>query len=150
LYNRFYSEAELTKDAVLRSVEHSYQARLFILHAFSEYLRMQVPTTDFVNTNVIENEGIEFAHDHLTAKRPRSVFLVQVFSGYWCYYEGRCYPTDDIFEAIAMCLFLLEVKFDNELFGIQIGPQLEGALPRRAAGPERLQQQEVAGSRFML
>jgi hypothetical protein len=131
LYNRFYSEAQVTKDSVLNATGRSYMARLFVLHAIDEHLKMQVARCEWFNAVVIPNEGIEQAS--LKLRMNAAPLIVQVFSSFWCYDRGRVYVTDDIYECFGVWCWLLRIRYQNVLHDVPMEPLLRGAIPSTEA-----------------
>ena len=64
---------------------------------------------------MVDNGGIEMSSWKLS--RPQCPIILQVFSRYWVYNDAEYYPTDNIYETLAMWFVLLRDEYDSCLFG---------------------------------
>lgn len=114
LHKRFFSEAQVTPHSVLSTTADSYTSRLFVLRAINEHLKIQIPRLRFMSAAVILNDGIE--QSAYTLHVNKVPVLLQVFSSFWPYDEGRVYVCDDIYESVAVWFWLLHKRYNNYLY----------------------------------
>ncbi len=135
LYKRYYSEAQVTKDAVLAAVPTSLASRLFVLAAVDVYIGNAVPNTHWRDSVVIPSDAIE--DEALKLQRDMAPLLVQTFSNYCAYDAGCIHVSDDLYESLAVWFMLLRGdKYGGKLFGSDMGELLEEVLgPASADAP---------------
>jgi hypothetical protein len=144
LYKRFYSEAQLTKSAVLNSAKTGHVGRLFVFKAIDEHIKIQVPHVHWWNAVVVASADIEMSTYKLeTNKAP---VILQVFSSYWAYDRGRVYICDDIYEVIGLWFWLLATRYDSSLYECDLSDIIKSIVPKHLLNVDRLaarqQQQE--------
>jgi hypothetical protein len=146
MYGRFFSEAQVDRRLVVEQSEHSHLARLFILRAVDEHIRITHPRVQWINGVVIDNEGIELSAYAL--KGGMAPLLVQPFSSYWVYHAGQVYPTDDLFVTLALWWWFLREHYESRLYNVDLmafmGETLEppdrgGEEAMELATPQRLE-----------
>jgi len=131
LYAMYHSEAQVTKRTVLAAVPKSLSARLFVLRAVDEHIRITLPHVHWLDGCVVASAGIEMSAymlQHTLAPQ-----LLQVFSHYCPHDDGRIHWTDDVYEALAVWFTLLSTRYAGHLFGADMHAILDDILPRRAA-----------------
>jgi hypothetical protein len=118
LYRRFFSESQITKNLALTST--SYVARLFVLRAVDEHLKMIVASgaIQWSAGVVISNEGIEMSAYMLQSGQ--APLLLQVLSSWWVYHQGRVHVCDCVYEAIGVWCWLLRTHYGSQLFGCDL------------------------------
>lgn len=142
LHKRFFSEQQVTRKSILNTTQSAYASRLFVLRAVDEYLRIQVSHCRFMDAVVIFNEGIEMSAYVLeTAKCP---LLLQVFSSFWPYCQGRVYVCDDIYEALGVWMHLLQTEYHGCLHNADLSHVLPKTIVAASLnnGPIIQQQQQ--------
>jgi hypothetical protein len=112
LHKRFYSEDKLNVRVILSSVLHSAVARLFVLAAVDEYIRVQCNNVEWHQAVVIFNHEIE--NSALVVRNNQHPYLMQAFSSsFWLYNNSSIIlVTDDIYLAIAAWFFVLHHEYD--------------------------------------
>lgn len=112
----FYSETNVSRETVLAGVYKSHVARHFILNAISEHIQMHTNgAVKWLSAVVIPVEALQGAFYQLSANL--CPLIVQIFSGYWVYDGGCVHPSDNIYETIALWIYLLETKYNFTLHG---------------------------------
>lgn len=123
LHKRFFSEAQVTPHSVLSTTNDSYTSRLFILRSIHEHLKIEIPRLRFIDGVVIMNDGIE--QSAYTLKVNKVPVLLQVFSSFWVYDQGRVYVCDDIYETVAVWFWVLHKRYNNHLYDCDLTPFIE-------------------------
>ncbi len=125
LYKRFFSDAHVSKPQAL--VSNSVAARMFMINAVEEYIKMNAGHVHWKEAAVVANTDVADRSKLLRAGM--CPFLVQVFSTYWVYDKGEVHVCDSIFEAIGVWFWLLRTRYDDTLFGSDIGNFVKEVLP---------------------
>jgi hypothetical protein len=118
LHKRFFSESTLNRETVLKAYKSSHVARLFILKAIDEYLKIQLARVQWMNAVVVYNEDIEMASSIL--EQSRVPVILQVFSSFWLYDEFCVHVTDDLFEVIGLWFYILKSKYGCMLYDVDM------------------------------
>lgn len=126
MYKRFYSETQVTRRLIVNQCENSHLARLFVLRAVDEHIKLTHARVEWLTGVVIDNSGMEMSVYAL--KGGLAPLLVQVFSSYWVYYRGQVYPTDDLFTTLALWWWLLREQFDSKLYNIDMSDFMTNTL----------------------
>lgn len=141
MYRRFFSEVQIDRRLVVNQAEKSHLARLFVLKAVDEYIKLTHPRVEWINGVVIDNGGIEMSAYAL--KGGLAPLLVQVFSGYWLYHRGQVYPTDDLFTTLALWWWFLREHYGSRLYNVDLSAiMVETLEPLPAALLAEQQQQQ--------
>jgi hypothetical protein len=114
LHKRFFSQNQVTPHSVLSTTKESYVSRLFVLRAIDEHLKIQLSRVRFLNASVVMNEGIEMSAYKLQTNLVP--VLLQVFSSFWPYDQGRVYVCDDIYEAVGVWFWLVKKRYRSQLY----------------------------------
>lgn len=134
LYSRYYSEANLDRRLVLKKYDRSHMVRLFVFRAIDEHIKLTHPVVEFINGVVVDNAGIEQAEHVLTGMH--APVLIQVFAAYWVYHQGQVYPTDDLFESLALWWWLLREHYESKLYGVDLSDFMQHTLEPRPIARE--------------
>lgn len=116
---RYFRETRLNSAVVLKNARSKHLARLFVLRAVDEHLRSLVPNLHWSNGVQVESDGIEMTRFKL--ENPISPMLVQVFSSYWPYHNGKVHVCDDVYEAIAVWWLMLRRHYSSHLSEFYLG-----------------------------
>lgn len=114
LHKRFFSQNQVTPHSVISTTNDSYVSRLFVLRAIDEHLKIQLSRVRFLNAAVVMNEGIEMSAYKLQTNLVP--VLLQVFSSFWPYDQGRVYVCDDIYEAVGVWFWLVQKRYRGQLY----------------------------------
>lgn len=156
LSKRFYSDGQVNKRIVLTIARSSHVARIFIFKAVDEYIKMKVPNTHWINGVVVSNNGIEMSAHALQSDR--APLLLQVFSTYWVYDNGRVHVCDDVYEAVGMWFWLLHTRHGDVLYDCNLSEFSKAILEpiglytetrEQREGPRNQQQREKQGRRLL-
>ncbi len=124
LHSKYYSEAQVSKRAVLSSKNLS--SRLFVIIAVDEYIRMQLPYVYWRNAAVVASDGMK---DAIYVMEPSlAPLMIQVLSSYWVQDRGTYHVCDDIAEAVGVWMWLLREHHDSKLFGCDMTQIINEAL----------------------
>lgn len=116
---RYWQEPHVTLKTVMNASlmpqprYFGHIGHLFVLNVMDSFMRAR--NVQWRDACVIDQDGIEMSAFKLT--RAQCPLLLQVFSRYWVYDDAFYYPTDDIYEALAMWLVLLRDEYEGVLFG---------------------------------
>lgn len=114
LHKRFFSQNQVTPHSVLSTTNDSYVSRLFVLRTIDEHLKIQLSRVRFLNAAVVMNDGIEMSAYKLQTNLVP--VLLQVFSSFWPYDQGRVYVCDDIYEAVGVWFWLVQQRYQGRLY----------------------------------
>jgi len=118
---RYFTEYRVSKESVLGAVNQTshmgHAARIFVLNAVDQYMKTQFnfPWRDGI---VIDNDAIEGAQVQLF--RNKTPYLLQVFSRYWVYDDATVYPCDNLYETLAIWMYILKHRYKSTVFSISI------------------------------
>lgn len=119
LNKRYWKAAHVTVSTILNSSlmdqprYYGHTSYLFVLNVMNSYFKTR--NIAWRNACVVDNGGIEMSSWKLS--RPQCPIILQVFSRYWVYNDAEYYPTDNIYETLAMWFVLLRDEYDSCLFG---------------------------------
>jgi hypothetical protein len=139
LYKRFHSESHVSKTAALASP--CLTARMFMITAVDEYIKMNAAHIQWRSAVVMANVDVPKQTDLLG--QGLCPYLVQVFSTYWVYDNGRVHICDSIYEAIGVWFWLLHTCYDDTLHGDDMRSFVKDVLPSNVRA-------EMAQARFEL
>lgn len=145
MYRRFFSEVQVDRRLVVNASDRSHLARLFVLRAVDEHIKITHPRVEWINGVVIDNDGIEMSTYAL--KGDLSPLLVQAFSAYWVYHKGHVYPTDDLFVSLALWWWFLREHHNSRLYNVDLSAFMAEALEPR---PGNVSEVEATMARFEL
>lgn len=141
MYRRFFSEIQVERRLVVNASEHSHLARLFVLRAVDEHIKITHPRVDWLTGVVIDNDGIEKSAYLL--KGELSPLLVQVFSNYWLYHNGQVYPCDDLFTTLALWWWFLREHHESRLYDADLSAFMGETLEPREVPMEHVVEAEL-------
>lgn len=126
-YSRsYYSEYRTSKEsvfAVVNQTSHAgHCARFFVLNCVDHYMRTQL-NLPWRDGFVIENGAIEGTKIRLF--RNHAPYMLQLCSRFWVYHNGKIIPRDNIFESLAIWLYICKTHYQSKVFGISIAPVIE-------------------------
>ena len=127
LSKQFHSEGNVSLSSIFSSVHRSHVSRCFILHLLHSYLKIQ-RSIKWMHAVLVDNEGIELSRHRLMANR--APLLVQPMGRYWPYDQGKIYRCDSIYKSIALWFWLLQERYNSQLYGIGLHPFIKAIWPQ--------------------
>lgn len=118
---RYYMDYRASKESVLGVVDqdsHSgHAARIFVLNAVDQYMKTQfsIPWRDGL---VIDNAALE--GNQVKLYRSRAPYFLQVFSRHWVYDRAAVYPSDRMYQSLAIWMYLLKERHQCKVFGVSL------------------------------
>lgn len=127
LHKRFFSEEQVSRRSVINTTRDSYVSRLFVLRAIDEFLKIQISRLRWMNAVVVMNDGIEMSAYKLQTNL--APVLLQVFSSFWPYDQGRVYVCDDIYQAVGVWFWLLATRYNGMLYDCDLSEFVSQIVP---------------------
>ncbi len=118
---RYYMDYRASKESVLGVIDqdsHSGSAaRIFVLNAIDQFMKthFSIPWRDGL---VIDNNALE--GNQIKLYRSRAPYLLQVFSRHWVYHNGNVYPSDSMYQSLAIWMYLLKERYNCQVFGVSL------------------------------
>ena len=118
---RYFTEYRVSKESVLGAVDQTshmgHTARIFVVNAVDQYMKTQfgIPWRDGL---VIDNSAIEGAQVKLY--RSKAPYLLQIFSRHWVYDRAVVYPCDNMYESLAIWMYILQRRYQSKVFGVSV------------------------------
>jgi hypothetical protein len=101
----------------MKNMHTSAASREFLLLAISDYIQNKTNgVAKWHNAVVLRNRELNMSLYQLTANL--APLLVQVFSHYWVYDDGKVHMTGNIYETLSIWFSLLNEKYGGKLHGI--------------------------------
>lgn len=122
----YYVEYRMSKESVLAAVNQAshtgHCARIFVLNVVNQYLKTHynVPWRDGL---VIDNKDLEGSQVKLF--RNQAPFFLQLFSRHCVYNDRTFYPSDCMYQSLAIWLYLCKTHCDSQIFGVSIKPLID-------------------------
>jgi len=127
----FQKEERTVKDTLWAVAEwhrHGFVARAFVFKAMDDYMLNHFDL-EWRNFVVIEDGAFDERSTKTKLYGEKSPFLIQIMSRYWVFdnasWEGDlCYvwPTDCIYESIAVWFHILRTRYGGVCFGVDLTP----------------------------